>query len=334
MPSIAAARVRGFQGKSLDALDTIAACAKHYAAYGFAEAGRDYNTVDISDDTLYNVVLPPFKAAVEAGAAAERQALVGDVAVEHVPEPPVPGTVVLDEVLEPPPRTRIHGRTPAEGEYLVEQIGVEPRAQHRRVPKQGAVRGVEAVQALGNDPLDRLGQVLGGDAGLDGLHQPKYEQRVAARARDHRRDLGTGVRHAERRHGELRGVPVRERLDLDALHVRGVEGTIHAGPVGDHEHPREFSGPPRHLREQGTRSHVEVVAVLDLDQRRRRQERGQQVHDGPVGPLHAELARDRVRLRGARDLGIGDDGDQRKHRLQPGRHPLDHARQRAPRLRA
>ncbi len=66
---IAAAQVRGFQGNDLAALDTIAACAKHYAAYGFAEAGRDYNIVDISEDTLRNVVLPPFEAAVKAGVA-------------------------------------------------------------------------------------------------------------------------------------------------------------------------------------------------------------------------------------------------------------------------
>ena len=66
---IAAARVRGFQGKDLGAIDTIAACAKHYAAYGFAEAGRDYNTVDLSEQTLRNVVLPPFQAAAAAGVA-------------------------------------------------------------------------------------------------------------------------------------------------------------------------------------------------------------------------------------------------------------------------
>ncbi len=64
-----AARVRGFQGDDLSKPDTIAACAKHFAAYGFAEGGRDYNTVDISDHTLHNVVLPPFKACVEAGVA-------------------------------------------------------------------------------------------------------------------------------------------------------------------------------------------------------------------------------------------------------------------------
>ena len=66
---VAAARVRGFQGEELDATDTIAACAKHFAGYGFAEGGRDYNTADFSEQTLRNVVLPPFQAAVEAGVA-------------------------------------------------------------------------------------------------------------------------------------------------------------------------------------------------------------------------------------------------------------------------
>lgn len=64
---IAFARVKGFQGDDLSAYNTIAACAKHFAAYGFAESGRDYNTVDIGTSTLYNVVLPPFIAAREAG---------------------------------------------------------------------------------------------------------------------------------------------------------------------------------------------------------------------------------------------------------------------------
>ena len=67
---IAIARVTGFQGDKMEDLlkvNTIAACAKHFAAYGFAEAGKEYNTVDISNSTLYNVVLPPFKAANDAG---------------------------------------------------------------------------------------------------------------------------------------------------------------------------------------------------------------------------------------------------------------------------
>jgi beta-glucosidase len=64
---IATARVKGFQGDNLAENNTIAACAKHFAAYGFVESGREYNTVDISNATLYNVVLPPFKAAKDAG---------------------------------------------------------------------------------------------------------------------------------------------------------------------------------------------------------------------------------------------------------------------------
>ena len=64
---IAAARVKGFQGNDLSSPSTVAACAKHFAAYGFVESGRDYNTVDIGLSTLHNIVLPPFKAAVDAG---------------------------------------------------------------------------------------------------------------------------------------------------------------------------------------------------------------------------------------------------------------------------
>ncbi|WP_044397560.1 beta-glucosidase BglX [Lacinutrix sp. Hel_I_90] len=64
---IAEARVRGFQGDDLSQFNSIAACAKHLAAYGFAESGRDYNTADIGTSTLHNVVLPPFKAAKDAG---------------------------------------------------------------------------------------------------------------------------------------------------------------------------------------------------------------------------------------------------------------------------
>lgn len=64
---IATARVKGFQGNDLSANNTIIACAKHFAGYGFAEAGRDYNTVDVSTSTLYNIIFPPFKAAVDAG---------------------------------------------------------------------------------------------------------------------------------------------------------------------------------------------------------------------------------------------------------------------------
>jgi beta-glucosidase len=65
----AAAKTVAFQGTSLDSDSTLAACAKHFVAYGGAEGGRDYNTVDVSIQRLHNLYLPPFKAAVEAGVA-------------------------------------------------------------------------------------------------------------------------------------------------------------------------------------------------------------------------------------------------------------------------
>lgn len=63
------AMIRGFQGDSLDRPGTIAACAKHFAGYGACESGRDYNSTNVPENELRNVYLPPFKAAVDAGAA-------------------------------------------------------------------------------------------------------------------------------------------------------------------------------------------------------------------------------------------------------------------------
>jgi beta-glucosidase len=66
---IAAARVKGFQGAGIGNVDALMACAKHFAAYGAAIGGRDYNSVDMSERTLLEIYLPPFHAAVDAGAA-------------------------------------------------------------------------------------------------------------------------------------------------------------------------------------------------------------------------------------------------------------------------
>ena len=66
---IARARVQGFQGNGPGSLDAVMACAKHFAAYGAAIGGRDYNSVDMSLRTLWEIYLPPFKAALDAGAA-------------------------------------------------------------------------------------------------------------------------------------------------------------------------------------------------------------------------------------------------------------------------
>jgi beta-glucosidase len=64
---IAFARVQGFQGSDLSKHTTLAACAKHFAAYGFPESGREYNTVDVGTSTLNNIVFPPFQATIDAG---------------------------------------------------------------------------------------------------------------------------------------------------------------------------------------------------------------------------------------------------------------------------
>ena len=65
---VAAAMVKGYQGDDLKKDNTIMACVKHFALYGGAEAGRDYNTVDMSRQKMYEYYLPPYKAAIEAGA--------------------------------------------------------------------------------------------------------------------------------------------------------------------------------------------------------------------------------------------------------------------------
>ena len=64
---VAKARVEGFQGTDYNDRNTVLACAKHFAAYGAAVAGKDYAEADISEHTLLQVYLPPFRAAVEAG---------------------------------------------------------------------------------------------------------------------------------------------------------------------------------------------------------------------------------------------------------------------------
>ena len=67
--AIAKAMVHGYQGDDLSAPNTILACVKHYALYGAAEGGRDYNTTDMSRVRMYNEYFPPYKAAVDAGVA-------------------------------------------------------------------------------------------------------------------------------------------------------------------------------------------------------------------------------------------------------------------------
>lgn len=80
---LAEAAIRGFQGDELSEPDSVLACPKHYAAYGAAEGGRDYNAVEVTTATLRNVYLPPFHAAVRAGAGSVMSAFpeIGGVPV-------------------------------------------------------------------------------------------------------------------------------------------------------------------------------------------------------------------------------------------------------------
>ena len=80
--TLATAMVAGFQQDDLALFDSLMACAKHFAGYGFAESGRDYNAVDMSPYRMHNDVLPPFKAAVEAGVGA---IMVGFHALAGIP---------------------------------------------------------------------------------------------------------------------------------------------------------------------------------------------------------------------------------------------------------
>ncbi len=94
---IARARVRGFQSADLPQGRRISACPKHYAGYGAAEAGRDYNTVDMSERTLRDVYLPPFRAAFEEGAGSTMSAFNEIGGVPGTCNPFLLRTVLRDE---------------------------------------------------------------------------------------------------------------------------------------------------------------------------------------------------------------------------------------------
>ena len=95
--AIARAYIRGYQGDSLSAPDSVAASVKHFAAYGAAEAGREYNTTDMSELLLRQVYLPPYHAAVEAGAATVMSAFNSLNGVPATANPFLLQTILRDE---------------------------------------------------------------------------------------------------------------------------------------------------------------------------------------------------------------------------------------------
>ena len=95
--AIAAAKVRGYQGRDFSAPDKVAATIKHFGAYGAPVAGREYNTVDMSTQQLFNDYLPPYKAAVDAGAATVMSSFNSLNGVPNTANPYLLTTILRDE---------------------------------------------------------------------------------------------------------------------------------------------------------------------------------------------------------------------------------------------
>lgn len=151
--AMAAAYVRGYQGPHLDAPDTMAACVKHYVGYGAAEAGRDYNSTEISEHTLREYYLPPFHAAVDAGTATLMSAFNS---LNGVPASANPFT--LTEVLRK--EWGFKGMVVSDwssiGELVAHGIAIDDAAAARK----GFLAGVDMDMAssLYHDHLERLVQ--------------------------------------------------------------------------------------------------------------------------------------------------------------------------------
>ena len=95
--AMAAAKVRGYQGSDFSAADKMAATVKHFGAYGAVQAGREYNTTDMSEQQLRNVYLPPYKAAIDAGAATVMSAFTSLNGVPATANPYLLTTILRNE---------------------------------------------------------------------------------------------------------------------------------------------------------------------------------------------------------------------------------------------
>ena len=145
----AAARVRGFQGKDLARADAMLATPKHFAGYGAAEGGLDYNAVDLSERTLREVYLPPFRAAIDAGALSIMSAFneIGGIPVERQPRA-ADRRAARRMGLPGLRRLRLHRRR---GAHRARLRGRRARGRQARLPRrhrrQHAERPVHAAPA-------------------------------------------------------------------------------------------------------------------------------------------------------------------------------------------
>ncbi len=147
---IAAARVKGFQGDDLSNPLTVAATAKHFAGYGFAEAGREYNKADIGMSTLYNMILPPFKAAEEAGV---RTFMTGFNTLDEIP-------VTGNEFLL---RDILKGEWGFNGFVISDYASIEEMIVHGFVKdeKMAAKKAVEAGVDMDMEAYSYVNEIVG-----------------------------------------------------------------------------------------------------------------------------------------------------------------------------
>ncbi|MBV8896047.1 MAG: glycoside hydrolase family 3 C-terminal domain-containing protein [Acidobacteriaceae bacterium] len=131
--AIARAYIRGYQGESLSAAASVAACVKHFAAYGAAEAGRDYNTTDMSEIRLRDIYLPPYKAAIEAGAASVMSAFN---ALNSVPATANPFLL----------KTILRGEWGFDGPVVSDYTAVM-ELEHHGIARDGAAAAMKALNA-------------------------------------------------------------------------------------------------------------------------------------------------------------------------------------------
>lgn len=146
--AMGAAMVRGYQGDDLSRPDTVAACPKHFAGYGATEGGRDYNTAEISERTLRDVYLKPFKACVDAGAAT---LMAGFNEIEGIPSSG--NAFTLRQVLRG--EWKFDGFVVSDWQSIQEMIVHGTCADKRDAAREGVLAGVD-MEMAGTCYLDHL----------------------------------------------------------------------------------------------------------------------------------------------------------------------------------
>lgn len=240
--AMAAAYVRGYQGAGLDAPDSIAACAKHYVGYGAAEAGRDYNTTEISEHTLREFYLPPFRAAVESGVASIMSAFNS---LNGVPASANPFT--LKQILrkEWGFRGLVVSDWNSIGELVPHGIAIDQTAAARKAFLAGVDMDmvssdyhdhlqqlVSSRQVPVNDVDEAVRHVLRVKLALGLFDRPYVDEAAAPKAQYHADSIAAAQNAAEHSFVLLRNANGPEGKPLLPL-ASGIQNIAVIGPLGD-----------------------------------------------------------------------------------------------------